>query len=383
MMMILMPAPDNLTPPFSKPEKSRFFSIRLIVIVAGFSILLFYYFYTRRGASHLQRVGPDPISQNAGHNQDKIKRKELIAWLKQHPTDEFAHFQLGKLIKDRAPFQALENLSHVTPQHPRYYEAVEMIAEISLEQNLQKQAKKSLQTLVRHFPEQSQYFDKLARILLAERSYDRSLKFAKRSIQLGADQAENYLLVAEILKQAGRVNEMPGPLKQVLYLEPELFEAHLNLAYAALYSGDFETAEREARWCLEQQPTSNTALRYLAQIDRNRGKMKEAVSHIEQALIIDPEDIESLILKADLLIYQREGQQAYDLLKPLFAENQSNPQLIMALSRAAGLTGKREEALQLQRKNQLLIKQEDLKPSSLQSETRGETVSGNNREEKR
>lgn len=370
MIMNLMPEPENLTPPFSKPEKSGSLTTLSIVVVVGFISLLTYYFYSRANSSRLTESSSNLSSLKSGHDQNKVKRKELIAYLKLHPHDEFAHFQLGMLIKDRAPFQALENLSHVTSQHPRYFEAQEVIADLSLDQDLSKQAKKTLLTLVRKFPEESRYHNKLARLFLKERNYDRSLKFAKRSIQLEADQAQNHLLVAEILKQAGRVNEMSGPLKQVLYLEPELFEAHLNLAYAALYTGDLETAEREARWCLEQQPRSNTALRYLAQIDRNRGKIKAAESHVDQALIIDPQDIESLVFKADLLIFQQEGQQAYDLLKPLYSENQTHPQLIMALSRAAGLIGKREEALQLQRKNQQLIKEEDLKPTVLQSETR-------------
>ncbi|WP_232102800.1 tetratricopeptide repeat protein [Gimesia aquarii] len=335
-----------------------------MAVVAVIALLIFY-FYGGTDSSRSKKSGHVESIQKP----DKVKQNELIAYLKQHPQDEFAHFQLGELIKDRAPYQALENFSHVTPMHPRYYEAVDAIAEISLKQNLPKQAKKALLTLVRKFPQQSRYQDLLARLLLEERDYDRALKHATRSIELGANQAENHMLVANILRQAGRASEMCAPLKQALFLEPELLEAHLNLAYAALYSGDLQTAEREALWCLKQNPLSNTALRYLAQIDRSRGNIPEALSHIEQALVIDPEDFESLLLKADLLIYQRAGQQAYDLLKPLYLEHQTDRRYITALSRAAGLIGNRKEVLQLQRQNQLLIKEDDLKPSTLQSET--------------
>ncbi|WP_339729325.1 tetratricopeptide repeat protein [uncultured Gimesia sp.] len=369
------PEPDNLTKPFPKPENGISFSSSLIVAGVGLLALLLYYFSSGRDES------TEKISEQAKENQrseeqaEKARRKELIAYLQQHPDDEFAHFQLGQLIRNRAPFQALENYSHVTDRHPRYYEAIEAVADIALEQDLPDKAKPALMLLIREYPEESRFQKQLARLFFSAGKYDRALKYAKRSIELGANQAADYLLVADILRQAGRTSEMVGPLKQTLYLEPGLYEAHLNLAFAALYSGDLKTAEREANWCLEQRPVSSIALRYLALIDRNQGNIEEAGSHVEHALQVDPQDFESLLLKSDLLIYQRAGQQAYDLLKPLYAEHQTDRRYISALARAAGLIGKREEALQLQRENQSLIKEEDLKPSSLQSESVEKTQS--------
>tara|TARA_R110002111_G_scaffold262875_1_gene342463 strand:+ start:4942 stop:6072 length:1131 start_codon:yes stop_codon:yes gene_type:complete len=369
MMMNNLPESDNLTKPFSNTKKAPFFSSGSLVAGVGFLALLVFYLSGRKEPDPPQKSEQTVKTQESGEKPDKVRRKELIRYLREHPDDEFAHFQLAELIKTRAPFQALENFSHVTPRHPRYYAAVEAIAEIALEQDLPLQAKPALFTLIREYPEESRFQEKLARLLFQEGDYDRALRYAARSIELGANQAQNHMLVAGILRQAGRASEMSGPLKQALYLEPELFEAHLNLAYAALYTGDLEAAEREARWCLEQQPASIPALRDLALIDRSRGKIEDAVLHIEQALLIDPQDFESLLLKADLLIFQRKGQQAYDLLKPLYAERQMDRRFLSALARAAGLSGKREEALELQRKNQTLIKEDDLKPSSLQSET--------------
>lgn len=369
MNMNSQPESEKLTKPFSKPEKRVSFSIGLIVAVVGLLGLLIYYFSDRSEVATLKQSEQAEEHQEAGAQAEKARRKELIAYLQQHPDDEFAHFQLGQLIQDRAPFQALENYSHVTSRHPRYYEAVEAIAEIAREQDLPDKAKPALMILVRKYPEERRFHEQLARLFFNAGKYDRALKYANRSIELGANQSANYLLVANILRQAGRTSEMVGPLKEVLFLEPGLYEAHLNLAYAALYTGDLKTAEREANWCLEQRPASSTALRYLALIDRNQGNVDEALQHIEQALQADPQDFESLLLKADLLIYQRAGQQAYDLLKPFYAARQTDRRFISALARAAGLIGNREEALQLQKINQSLIKEDDLKPTSLQSES--------------
>jgi|GEM_PF-2255701 len=369
MIMNTLPEPDNLTKPFSGTEKRALFSSGSIVAGVGFMALLVFYFSGHNDSAPAPKAEQAAMSQVSHQNQEKARQKELIAYLQQHSDDEFAHFQLGELIRDRAPFQALENYSHVTPRHPRYFEAVEAIAAIAMEQDLPLQAKPALLTLVREYPQEGRYHKNLAQLLFKAADYDRALKYATRSIELGENQAQAYMLVANILRQAGRTSEMSGPLKQALYLEPDLYEAHLNLAYAAIYSGDLESAEREARWCLEQQPASITVLRYLALIDRNQGKIEEAVSHIEQARLIDPQDFECLLVEADLLIFQRKGLQAYDLLKPLYSEWKTERRFIAALARAAGLAGKREESLQLQQENQLLIKEDDLRPSSLQSET--------------
>ena len=361
------PEPDHPTQPFEKKES--FFSSGSIVAVVGIFALLAFYFYGRSDSDSLKHAKPAAQNRVSSQTQDKSRQKELIAYLKQHPDDEFAHFQLGQLIQKRAPFQALENFSRVTPHHPRYFEAVKAIAEIAQGQDLPARAKPALLTLIREYPKENQYFEDLARILYQEEEYDRALNYANRSIELGANRAQDYLLVADILRQAGRTNEMSAPLKQALYLDPESYQAHLNLAYAALYSGDLRTAERETLWCLEQQPAAVVPLRYLASINRNRGEINDALSYLEQALLIDPQDFESLLLKADLLMFQKQGQQAYDLLKPLYSKREIDRRYISALARAAGLIGKREEALQLQRKNEQLIKADDLRPSSLQSET--------------
>ncbi|MCA9019897.1 MAG: hypothetical protein KDA74_07145 [Planctomycetaceae bacterium] len=358
---------EKLTSPFVKQKRNPFLSSGFLILTSGcLALFLFLLFESESGDSSTSQP---TASEASVQKSEKPKRKELIAYLQKHPEDEFAHFQLGELIQDRAPFQALENFSHVTERHPRYYEAVEAIAKIAQEQGLDDRATSALFILVREFPEERRYQKSMAELLFQQGRSNRALRYARRNIELGGEAADDYLLVAEILKQAGRTLEMTGPLKQALYQEPGLYDAHLNLAYAALYSGDLETATREAKWCLAEKPESTTALRYLAIINRNQGNIEKSISYIDQALSTDPEDLESLLLKADLLIYQRKGEQAYQLLKPLYANQQTDRRYISALARAAGLAGKREESLELQQLNQRLIKEEDLRPSSLQSES--------------
>lgn len=368
MNMNSQPEPDHSGQPFSQPEQRR--SSYIGLIVAGLGLLALLYFTLDRAPNDAVDTSSNAeTTAEADAGAEKARRKELIAYLQQNPDDEFAHFQLAQLIQERAPFQALENYSHITEQNPHYFEAQEAVANIAQAQNLPEKAKPALMKLIREYPEEPRYQQQLARLLYETGDYQRALPYAVRSIELGQKQAADYLLVAEILRRAGRTSEMIAPLKEALFLEPDSYDAHQNLAYASLYTGDLKTAEREANWCLKQQPQSSTMLRYLAMIERSRGNRQQALAYIDQALKREPHDIENLLLKADLLIYQRQGQQAYDLLKPFYSEHQQDRRYISALARAAGSIGKREEALKLQQQNQALIKAEDLKPSSLQSES--------------
>ena len=359
--------PDHLSPSVL-PRERKALSAGVVVALVGCGGLLLFLLLDRGQTPSAEKssAGSEPVVKQ---KTEKERQKELVVYLQQHPHDEFAHFQLGELIRKRAPFQALENFSHVSPGNPHYLEAVEAIASIALAQDLPEKAKPALQTLIRQDPDNAQTQAALARLYLQEGRYRRALRYARRCVALEPERVENQLLMAEILRGAGRISEMREPLKQAIYLEPESYSAHLSLAYAALYSGDTATAEREARWCLSHQADSTTALRYLAMIDRNRGEIQAAMKNIDQALEIDPTDFDCLLLKADLLIYERQGEAAYDLLKPFYAEQKTNRHYVTALARAAGLTGKRAEALQLQQLNQRLIKDEDLRPSSLQSDS--------------
>jgi len=133
-------------------------------------------------------------------------------------------------------------------------------------------------------------------------------------------------------------------LKRAIKLEPERFEAHANLAFALRYAGRLDDAEREVRWCLQRKPRFVPALRIQAEIHRDRGNLQQAADELQRALAIDPRDLDSGLLQANLLLYERKYEAAYGRLVPLLQRHRRNRRVLAALERAARMTGRADEA---------------------------------------
>lgn len=193
-----------------------------------------------------------------------------------------------------------------------------------------------------------------ARADAGQKDYRVAMEHADRAIALRPRRVEPYLLKSELLFRLHRSDEMIPLLQRAIALEPARFEAHANLAYALRYAGRLDDAEREARWCLERRPKFVPALRILAEIHRDRGDLDPAMAELQRALKINPHDLDSGLLHADLLLYQRQYQAAYDRLRPLLQDHPQNYRLLAALERTARLTGRPEEAVRYRSRLQKL-----------------------------
>lgn len=189
----------------------------------------------------------------------------------------------------------------------------------------------------------------LAELAEAERHAERgeyltALEHVDRAIALRPERVEPHLLRAELLFREHRSDEMIPSLKRAIELDPARFEAHANLAYALRYTGRLNEAEREARWCLSRRPDFVPVRRILAEIHRDRGDLDAARDEVRRALQFDPHDLDSRLLEADLLIYGREFEAAYERLTPLLPRHPRNRRLLAALARSAQMTGRLDEA---------------------------------------
>jgi len=190
-----------------------------------------------------------------------------------------------------------------------------------------------------------------ARLASGKGDFERSLEYVEQAIQSGADGIDPHVLKAELLFRLHRSDEMIPSLRFVLSVEPDHFESHANLAYALQFSGELDEAEVEARWCLQQQPDFTAARRILAEIQRDRGDADAALAELEIALGHSPQDLDSRLLHADLLMYHREFEAAYESLMTLDARLRNNHRVVAALIRACQFT--QRESLAEQYRQQL------------------------------
>ena len=84
--------------------------------------------------------------------------------------------------------------------------------------------------------------------------------------------------------------------------------------------------------------------RVLAEVRRDQGDVDEALAEVRRALRGNPGDLSSRLLEAQLLIFQREYEAAYQALVPLSAEQPTHQRLLALLAQAAQLSGRGEDA---------------------------------------
>jgi tetratricopeptide (TPR) repeat protein len=268
--------------------------------------------------------------------------------LQENPADVDSVLLLAQIEGDSASQETIELLHQVPAEHPRFKDAVRRIALMGLSRADHAAAEAALKDLVRLDAN-----DFASRLALAELYFNagmasEALAHVREALKSQPDRAQTYLLLAETLDDLGRTSEMVEPLRQAARLDPENFSAHANLAYALKETGDIAQAKSEAEWCLARQPDAVFVRRILAAVLRDLGDLDAARRQVELVLKTLPDDLSTRLLEADLLLFQRDAEQAYSRLRPMYSMHPADRQVLSYIARAAQLTGRVEEARKYQ-----------------------------------
>jgi predicted Zn-dependent protease len=152
------------------------------------------------------------------------------------------------------------------------------------------------------------------------------------------------LLQSELLFRLHRTDEMVSPLETVLQLDPDHFEAHANLAFALRFCGMLDEADQHVQWCLERQPDFLPVRRIQAEILRDRGDAESALRLVRELLLAAPRDLDCHLLQAELLMYGREFELAYQNLSPLDYQFRSDHRFASTMAQLCRVTGRTEKA---------------------------------------
>ena len=154
------------------------------------------------------------------------------------------------------------------------------------------------------------------------------------------------LLQSELLFRLHRTDEMLSPLETVLQLDPDHFEAHVNLAFALRFCGMLDEADLHVKWCLERQPDFLPVRRIQAEILRDRGDSESARKMVRELLLGAPRDLDCHLLQAELLMYGREFELAYQNLLPLDDQFRPDHRFASTMAQLCRITGRTEKALE-------------------------------------
>lgn|SRR5262249_52216271 len=102
--------------------------------------------------------------------------------------------------------------------------------------------------------------------------------------------------LADAYRKVGRTRDAIRLCRDGLDRFPEYATARLILAKALGDEGDTDAALAEVQAMLQRHPTDAQAHRLAGDLERRRGQLEAAASHLREALALDPADRESRVL---------------------------------------------------------------------------------------
>ena len=185
-----------------------------------------------------------------------------------------------------------------------------------------------------------------ARALAKAGRKDRAVVVMRDAVAEHADDVQAHLTLAEILQDAARADEAD----QVLDQAAERFPADISVSFqrGALLEQrkDYSRAEAAFRQALAHDPLHAPSLNYLGYMLAERGdRLDEAVSLVERALAIDPDNGSYLDSLGWALFKQKKVEQAEPLLRRAAEQAPYNSVVQDHLGDVLWAAGKRPEAV--------------------------------------
>ncbi|MEZ6061886.1 MAG: tetratricopeptide repeat protein [Planctomycetaceae bacterium] len=323
-------------------DSSHRFGLRsvLAVLIAVGAACVWYF---SGNASQLEQA-----RQAVQRDEKQSALRHYARHLHESPDDHAVRLELAEFLKPVDAGLALRHLQKIPQAAPEYPAAIWHIAHIAVVSGQDELAEESLLKLDKARPNDAAVALNLAELYFRTERFSDALPWVEQASSLQPDRAGTWLLLAEVLDRLKRTGEMLPPLKKAVELAPDLYAAHANLAYALQAAGQLQEAEAEARWCLDRQPTDVRVRRWLAMIRRDLGDLDDAMQQIRLATAEAPEDADCRMLEADLLLFQRQAEDAYQVLVPLYSACSGRRDYLSNLSRAAAMSGRRDEARRYQ-----------------------------------
>jgi predicted Zn-dependent protease len=143
--------------------------------------------------------------------------------------------------------------------------------------------------------------------------------------------AENYHRAVEHL---GRAHE----------LRPEDAALALDYARAQEFGGDLASARDTLQATLKVNPHQFPALLLLGQVYLRLGNETAALDELEDAAVMQPENVEAKVSLSQVLIIQRKFTDVVELLEPVASSSGNNADVFAALAEAYRGLGRSKDA---------------------------------------
>lgn len=198
------------------------------------------------------------------------------------------------------------------------------------------------------------YLGAIGQNLQAKKRVEDFLSRHPRSVKL-------HQIAAEVYDQLDDGEGVLRHMTAILEIDPDDYNAHLNLAHAHNKAGDLQAADEMAQWCLEKTPKEPKALYVAANVARSKGDSEQAMQIVDRLLAVKPDDVDALLLRCRLLQWARANDEAIKVLRDLQKDAPRRPEVLALLATNLQATGNSEEARKVRAEHaQLMQKRREL-----------------------
>jgi len=244
--------------------------------------------------------------------------------------------------------QVKQELIGLLEEYPLNKHAMLVLARCHLLSDELSEAKRILETLLKHDPDHVSTKVELAKILSRDNDFQEATRLLTEATSARPEIIENWQLLSETFQQNEQIEESQNALKQ--YDMIKAYNEKLQIAEQAFASADFKTADEICRPLLQLVPNEVRTLRLLAKIARQFGHYEFSTSTLARCVETRPGDVALGLEYVYSLLSGRMYQEALEQCETLI---QLAPEIFETYNLKAEvffLLGQYEEAIEIYRK---------------------------------
>lgn len=310
-------------------------------------------------------------------NQSRRAYKKL---LNKYPDEDEIRTALADIaIEDGNIDEAQDYLAQIMPDSTSYLQSLLVKADIYQSEGLNESAEHSLLQAEKIAGHEDIIQFALAEFYFANQAYQNAIPRYRELLLRGQREISRVDIVARIgvaYAQVGNYENAVGYLEQIkpetmsvdtrfqlgvlyqenarqedaikvfndiLEIDPKYTSIYPLLGQAYESQQDIESAYRTYQVGLSEDETNTRLYRLAGSAAEQIGDIDAAKAYYQQALVLDDEDVTTIILLTSLLLSERQFEEDINLLTQYIANDVIDPQFYWDLARANGAIGNEEE----------------------------------------
>lgn len=204
------------------------------------------------------------------------------------PNSHELYAKRGELLYDRERYiEAQDDLNkaiELKDDIPQYYH---LLADIQLDGSQSKLAIKTMERVIKKYPDRIPSYLKLSEFLLILKQYDQSLNYINEIIRQDPQNADAYFLLGMNFRDMGDEQKALNSLQRSVEIDADMVDAWILLGNIYEKRNDPQ-AKRYYQNAIDSDPNNILSLHSMADYLRGQEKIPEAIDAYNSILNIDP-----------------------------------------------------------------------------------------------